>query len=303
MKKKLNNLKWFTLGIILTVLVTLLIVPVLASFRQVQATLNYNDIKITLDGTAIVPRDANGNIVEPFIIDGTTYLPVRGIAAALGLDVNWEENTNTVILTTPEANEETDDTTTTSTSDYVLVTGFAGLDSLSMVTIGGTYKLSVTVLPENATYKEIAFASSNPDVVSVDKNGLLTSLDFGASLITVTAGGVSNSSYVYSGDSFVPLLESNELILKKGDVFDLNNTFLTNPESIRDNIIWSSYDLTEYNGKGNGYSHTYDSTRATVENGIVTCLEPGLVVVFGKLIFENTAGATTTMEWFLKIEE
>ena len=49
---------------------------------------------------AITPRDVNGNAIEPFIIDGTTYLPVRGISSALGLGVDWDQNTHTVKLST-----------------------------------------------------------------------------------------------------------------------------------------------------------------------------------------------------------
>ena len=65
-----------------------------------QRDMHFNNIKITLDGNEIIPKDVNGNYVEPFIIDGTTYLPVRGIANALGLGVDWDGNTNTVILST-----------------------------------------------------------------------------------------------------------------------------------------------------------------------------------------------------------
>ena len=43
----------------------------------------YNNIKIILNGKEVVPTDANGNAVEPFTIDGTTYLPVRAISNAL----------------------------------------------------------------------------------------------------------------------------------------------------------------------------------------------------------------------------
>lgn len=68
---------------------------------QQQATLDYMDIKITLDGRPITPTDANGNVVEPFAITGTTYLPVRAISTALGLDVKWDPNTKTVQLSTP----------------------------------------------------------------------------------------------------------------------------------------------------------------------------------------------------------
>ncbi len=58
----------------------------------------YNNIKIMINGEEIVPRDTNGNVVEPFIIDGTTYLPVRAIATALGQEVNWDGNTNSVYI-------------------------------------------------------------------------------------------------------------------------------------------------------------------------------------------------------------
>lgn len=56
------------------------------------AELAFRDIKITLNGKAIKTS------AEPFIIDGTTYLPVRAVADALGLDVGWDGDTHTVIL-------------------------------------------------------------------------------------------------------------------------------------------------------------------------------------------------------------
>lgn len=58
----------------------------------------YDDIKIVIDGKEYTPKDANGNVVEPFIYNGSTYLPVRGIANAFDVDVNWDEATDTVEL-------------------------------------------------------------------------------------------------------------------------------------------------------------------------------------------------------------
>ena len=58
----------------------------------------YRDIKIKLNGSEITPKDATGKVVEPFIIDGTTYLPVRAVGEALGLVVDWNERTSTVLL-------------------------------------------------------------------------------------------------------------------------------------------------------------------------------------------------------------
>lgn len=43
----------------------------------------YSDIKIFMDGEEVQPKDANGQPVEPFIYNGTTYLPVRAVGQAI----------------------------------------------------------------------------------------------------------------------------------------------------------------------------------------------------------------------------
>ena len=67
-------------------------------YASVEVTAVYNDIKIKVDGAEVTPKDVNGNIVEPFIIDGTTYLPVRALANALGQEVDWDQVTSTVYI-------------------------------------------------------------------------------------------------------------------------------------------------------------------------------------------------------------
>lgn len=83
------------------VLVVMLSVTAFATVGSRTAELFYNNIKVMLNGKEITPTDANGNAVEPFIIDGTTYLPVRGVASALGMNVGWDSSTNTVKLDNP----------------------------------------------------------------------------------------------------------------------------------------------------------------------------------------------------------
>ena len=58
----------------------------------------YDNIQIVLDGKAIDPKDALGNKVEPFIYNGTTYLPVRAVGEAFGKDVSWDGTTKTVYI-------------------------------------------------------------------------------------------------------------------------------------------------------------------------------------------------------------
>ena len=102
--------KGFISGILVTVLVLGLGASALAATaRQLNAT--YSGIQITLDGKTITPKDANGAVVEPFAVDGTTYLPVRAVADALGLGVDWDGERNTVVLTSPQTgNGETQGT-------------------------------------------------------------------------------------------------------------------------------------------------------------------------------------------------
>ena len=58
----------------------------------------YDDISIFIYGNEITPTDANGEIVEPFRYNGTTYLPVRAISEALGMPVYWDEAAKNVYL-------------------------------------------------------------------------------------------------------------------------------------------------------------------------------------------------------------
>lgn len=51
-----------------------------------------------IDGAEYVPTDADGNKVESFIYNGTTYLPVRAVATAFDKDVEWDGKNATVYL-------------------------------------------------------------------------------------------------------------------------------------------------------------------------------------------------------------
>jgi|GEM_PF-1727299 len=74
----------------------LLMLPALAATNAVQQTLYYRDISINIDGEQISAVDINGNTVEPFILDGTTYIPARATFEALGYDVEWNDATSTI---------------------------------------------------------------------------------------------------------------------------------------------------------------------------------------------------------------
>lgn len=89
----------FFAGVLSTVILFGIISTASATVGRVSAELDYNNIKVSLNGAPVSLTDANGNTVEPFAMNGTTYLPVRGVASALGLGVDWDQATQTVKLT------------------------------------------------------------------------------------------------------------------------------------------------------------------------------------------------------------
>lgn len=94
MKKILRFRKPF---IVVLCLVLLTVTAYAAGYTQT-ITVTYKDIKLVVDGVEVTPKDANGAEVEPFIYNGTTYLPIRAIGSALGKQVQWDGNTNTAYL-------------------------------------------------------------------------------------------------------------------------------------------------------------------------------------------------------------
>lgn len=59
-------------------------------------------IKIKLNGENFTPKEADGTINYPIIYGGRTYLPVRSVAEALNMPVEWDNATRTVILGSEE---------------------------------------------------------------------------------------------------------------------------------------------------------------------------------------------------------
>lgn len=67
------------------------------TLKQINAYLNYG-ITVKYNGETQVLKGADGSTVYPITYDGTTYLPVRAISNLLGINVDWDGATQTVIL-------------------------------------------------------------------------------------------------------------------------------------------------------------------------------------------------------------
>ncbi|MCC8160791.1 MAG: NPCBM/NEW2 domain-containing protein [Oscillospiraceae bacterium] len=85
-----KGLKGFVAGAVVGALTTGTIGALAGYSNYIEAY--YNNIKIVVDGTEIHPNS------EPFISNGTTYLPVRDVANAFGQSVYWDGPNYTVYL-------------------------------------------------------------------------------------------------------------------------------------------------------------------------------------------------------------
>ncbi len=88
---------YFFSGLLCAALVASMVSPTFAALAQKTIKV-FTGVNIYIDDQKLDPRDANGNPVEVFVYNGTTYLPVRAVGEAVGKTVQWDGKTNSVYL-------------------------------------------------------------------------------------------------------------------------------------------------------------------------------------------------------------
>ncbi|MCL2621328.1 MAG: NPCBM/NEW2 domain-containing protein [Defluviitaleaceae bacterium] len=98
--KKLAGLKGFVVGVVATLTLSATIVAANPVMREVLFGIN-----VSFNGQIQQFEDD----MRPFTMDGRTFLPVGAIANIVGLDVDFDPATNTVLLTTAHGQGATPD--------------------------------------------------------------------------------------------------------------------------------------------------------------------------------------------------
>ena len=144
---------------------------------------------------------------------------------------------------------------------------------------GETAQLKATILPTNATNKNVIWTSSNESIATVDQSGKVKAVSKGTATITVTTkdGGYTATCLVTVTEKAVPVtgvtLDKDKLELPEGDAAQLIATVL--PENATNKkVIWSSSD---------------PSTASVDQNGNVTAIATGW-------LWPGTATITATTE-------
>lgn len=161
-----------------------------------------------------------------------------------------------------------DDNKKPTTTDKINVTGITLNKNSLTLDVGGNYKLVASIKPNNATDKNVTWASSNSKVVTV-KNGEVKAVGAGSAVITASAGGKSvkcNVTVNKVKDDTVAVtsitLNKNSLTLDVGGSATLVAT--VNPENATDKkVTWTSS----------------NTSVVTVNNGEVKAVGAGSAVI------------------------
>ena len=163
-----DKLKGFIVGVIITT-IALTGIAAFSEARTQTLTALFDDIKVFLYGYELELTDANDNPVEPFIVDGTTYLPVRAISEALGLAVDWDGDTNSIYLDFLEWDDYYDDEYTDVRSFFEVFEIAESYSMVSYMKVGSTYEDYTELLFDyktNGEYDEYPYVAISANMVS-----------------------------------------------------------------------------------------------------------------------------------------
>lgn len=82
--------------------------------------------------------------------------------------------------------------------------------------VGSSEKLSYSIVPSNADRSKLTWASSNPNVVSIDQNGNITANNIGISVVSVSSiNGIKASMVVEVESNIIPV---KDIIISKSEI-------------------------------------------------------------------------------------
>lgn len=164
----------------------------------------------------------------------------------------------------------------------VSVTGVTLDKSSNSLAAGGTFKLTATVSPDNATNKTVSWISSNPSVATVDQTGNVTAVAAGNAIITATTADGSKTAQcpiTVTAANANPVsvtelnLDKNSAKVELGKSITIGAKVL--PENATNkNVTWSSSDkniaTVDASGKVTGVKEGTVTITATTQDGNIS---------------------------------
>ena len=154
------------------------------------------------------------------------------------------------------------------------------------VWVGEISQLSATILPENATKKAVAWASSNVDIATVDQVGKVTAVADGT--CTITCSATDGSGVKATCQVTVEIHEYVDLGLPSGTLWATCNVGANSPEEYGDYFAWG-----ETAPKSNYSWSTYKYSKGTYDTMTKYCTDSYYGTVDNKTVLEPSDDAAT----------
>jgi len=115
----------------------------------------HSDIALVVNGEATAPTNVQNVAVPPFMVGGVIYLPLRAVAEALGMDVNWDGAQNAIYIgDAPDALDTDENAFTVTVGTEVYTVTMDDMEALGLVDFyafdrrgGGETRLDFTGVP------------------------------------------------------------------------------------------------------------------------------------------------------------
>ncbi|MBS6749063.1 MAG: Ig-like domain-containing protein [Firmicutes bacterium] len=145
--------------------------------------LDRDTLRLTVGGTEQLTATVSPESASEKGVEWSSSAPDVASVDADGLVTAHKPGTAVITVTTGDGNF----TASCTVSVRIPVTGVELDRDTLKLTVGGTEQLTATVSPESATDKSLTWSSSDPDVASVNADGLVTAHMPGEAVITVTS--------------------------------------------------------------------------------------------------------------------
>lgn len=162
-------------------------------------------------------------------------------------------------------------------------------------TVGDSITFTATVMPEDATDRVVTWTSSNPELASIDDNGVMSAIAAGHVTIIASAGTMSASVEVTIENVYVAVtdiitnVEGDLLKLHWGETFQLELSVV--PENATEQTI--DYSFLRYNNDLEEFYYVKESEYLTVsEDGLITAFECNENLAVGEMVVMSAGDYT-----------
>ena len=151
------------------------------------------------------------------------------------------------------------------------------------IEVGEEFTITVKVLPDNATNKNVRYSSSNSSVATI-KDGKVTGVSAGTATITVTASGDTKVTKSFdvkvNGEEPIVEIDPTDIQITGNNTIEEGKStalrVIVLPEGANSQVSWKSS----------------DESIATIVNGVVTGLSQGTVTITATSVKVPTLSAT-----------